>query len=127
MPDGIVPGTGALTSSLVRRFGEVIHTLTPGAELINIYWLGEQGPDGRYQNSEPTTDQVTVSLSYENMYGRKYTADSFHLDVDVIGLSTQSRRIRGRSVRGFGVRGRSRSERCGCDVLDAPTVVGDDG
>jgi hypothetical protein len=91
MPDGIRPGTGALTSSLVRRFGNAIHTLPPAAEMRNIYWLGEAGPDGRFHNKEPTFDQITVTLTYEDMAGRKYASDSFELDTDVIGLSTTSK------------------------------------
>lgn len=67
---------------LKKRYSNPILVLTPGMELENIYYSGRQVNEV-IENREPTSDQVTVTLTYEGTDGAVYS-DEFLLDVDLI-------------------------------------------
>ncbi|MBB3053541.1 hypothetical protein FHS23_004595 [Prauserella isguenensis] len=77
---------GVVAPVLRKRYGTAITLLAPGHQLKNIYSYMSAGSDG---NVEPVPAQFTVSVHYVDDHGRGY-ADSFPLDVDLIGLETQS-------------------------------------
>lgn len=82
LPDPEDPST-SVTPFLKNRYSKVIQVLTPGMELDNLYYVGTPGPKGRFVNSEPTPDQVNVTIRYENDGGDKYE-DKFALDTNLI-------------------------------------------
>lgn len=81
IPDPEDPST-SMTPFLKRRYAKPLPVLTPGVELDNIYFSGQ--PDGEsWANREPTPDQVTVTVTYENDAGDEFT-DKFPLDINLI-------------------------------------------
>ncbi|MFF9270668.1 COG1361 family protein [Streptomyces rochei] len=87
------PAPDAARESIVPflkdRYSRAIPTLTPEMELRNVYYVGKpQG--GRYVNSEPTPERVTVTISYESADGKQEYKDSFELDVALMQNETWS-------------------------------------
>lgn len=74
------------TPFLKRRYAAPIAVMTPGMELDNVYYTGEQVGDTRV-NREPTPEQVTVTITYENDTGHRFT-DEFPLDTNLIRSRT---------------------------------------
>lgn len=72
----------SVTPFLKHRYTDAIPVLTPGMELDNIYFSGEQ-QGGSWVNREPTPEQVTVTITYENDSGVQFS-DEFPLDADLI-------------------------------------------
>jgi hypothetical protein len=77
----------SMTPFLKKRYESKISVMTPGMALENIYYSGAAGPGGKYINFEPVPDQLTVRIAYEDADGNPY-ADAFHLDVELVGLTT---------------------------------------
>ena len=75
--------SGKMTPYLKERYAKPITVFTPGMELDNIYYSARAGSDGKFVNNEPTPDQLTVTIDYENDAGDKFT-DVFPLDVRLI-------------------------------------------
>lgn len=86
IPDPEEP-TGKSTPHLKRRYANPITVLTPGMELNNIYFAARAGKDGKFINNEPTPDQVTVTITYENDTGDRFI-DVFPLDVNLARTGT---------------------------------------
>jgi len=88
-----------ITNHLIRRYESTLSGLAPGQQLRNIWWAGGMvAGSNDLQNSEPTPDQVTVSVAYSDDRNRAYT-DSFSLDVrDLLRetYSVSSTSIKGR-------------------------------
>lgn len=80
----------SVTPFLKKRYASKISVMTPGMALENIYYSGELGPENKYGNFEPVPDQITVRIAYEDADGTPYV-DAFHLDTDLIGLTTIAR------------------------------------
>lgn len=81
IPDPEDPST-SMTPFLKRRYANALPVLTPGMELDNIYFSGQ--PEGAsWVNREPTPDQVTVTITYDNDAGDGFT-DEFPLDTNLI-------------------------------------------
>jgi len=78
----------SVTPFLKRRYAKTIPVLTPGMELDNIYFSGRQ-EGGSWVNAEPTPEQVTVTITYENDAGAEFT-DEFPLDTNLIRNRTYS-------------------------------------
>jgi hypothetical protein len=72
---------------LKRRYASPIAVMPPGMSLDNIYFSGELGPDGLWFNTEPTPEQVVVSIAYENDAGKRFV-DKFPLDTNLIRQRT---------------------------------------
>lgn len=81
IPDPADPST-SVTPFLKRRYANPIPVLTPGMELDNVYFSGE-AEGGSWVNREPTPEQVTVTITYENDAGDEFT-DEFPLDTNLI-------------------------------------------
>ncbi|WP_435241207.1 hypothetical protein [Streptomyces cucumeris] len=73
---------------LKNRYRGKIATLTPGTELKNLWFVGEEQGRGEFVNVEPTPDHVVVKIDYESTEGDKYS-DSFELSVDVMRGETR--------------------------------------
>lgn len=73
---------------LKTRYAQPISTLTPGAELRNVWYYGIAGPDGSFANSESTPDQVTVTIDYKSADGSRAYSDSYLLDVQILQQET---------------------------------------
>ncbi|QRY48137.1 hypothetical protein JVX93_15925 [Mycolicibacterium boenickei] len=67
---------GLLTPFLQRRYSRVIPTFPPGMVMDN-YYQDSAGED------EPVPDDFTVTISYSDTHGRKYT-DSYELTTSTI-------------------------------------------
>lgn len=89
-PIGEEPEDGKryMSTFLKRRYGGSIPALAPGQELSNIWWSGHAvaGREGLV-SEEPTPDEVTVTIAYEDVHGRPYR-DQFPLTVDTVLLTT---------------------------------------
>lgn len=72
----------SVTPFLKRRYADPVPVLTPGMELDNVYFSGQQ-EGGGWVNREPTPEQVIVTITYENDAGDEFT-DEFPLDTDLI-------------------------------------------
>ncbi|WP_329174928.1 hypothetical protein OG754_19205 [Streptomyces decoyicus] len=72
---------------LKSRYARTIKTLTPGAELRNVYYVGEAQGD-HFINSEPTPGRTTVTISCESADGKQKYTDSFDLDVELMQSET---------------------------------------
>ena len=81
IPDPQDPAT-SVTPFLKRRYAFPIPVLTPGMELDNVYFSGQQ-EGGSMVNREPTPDQTTVTIAYENDTGDEFV-DAFPLDTGLI-------------------------------------------
>ena len=81
VPDPDDPST-SVTPFLKRRYANPIPVLTPGMELDNVYFSGQQ-EGGSWVNREPTPEQVTLTIAYENDAGDEFT-DVFPLDTNLI-------------------------------------------
>jgi hypothetical protein len=81
IPDPDDPST-SVTPFLKRRYAKPVPVLTPGMELDNIYFSGRQ-EGGSWVNGEPTPEQATVTITYENDAGDEFT-DEFPLDTNLI-------------------------------------------
>lgn len=81
IPEPKDPST-SMTPFLKRRYATPLPVLTPGMELDNIYFSGQQ-EGGSWVNREPTPEQVTVRITYENDAGDEF-ADVFPLDTNLI-------------------------------------------
>ncbi|MGL5824949.1 MAG: hypothetical protein ACRCYU_09050 [Nocardioides sp.] len=88
IPDPENP-SASMTPFLKRRYATPVPVLTPGMELDNIYFSGEQ-QDGGWTNREPTSEQVTVTIKYENDTGEAFT-DVFPLDTNLIRNRTYTK------------------------------------
>lgn len=77
----------SVTPFLKRRYAAPIPVLAPGVELDNIYYSGQPGPSGKFENVEPVPDQVTVTVSYRGPDGTGYR-DDFPLDIALLGART---------------------------------------
>jgi hypothetical protein len=87
IPDPDDPST-SVTPFLKRRYANPIPVLTPGMELDNVYFSGQQ-EGGSWVNREPTPEQVTVTIEYENDTGDRFK-DEFPLDTNLIRNRTYS-------------------------------------
>lgn len=81
IPDPDDPST-SVTPFLKRRYANPIPVLTPGMELDNVYFSGHQ-EGGAWVNHEPTPEQVTVTVVYENDAGDEFK-DELPLDTNLI-------------------------------------------
>lgn len=81
IPDPEHPST-SVTPFLKRRYANPVPVLTPGMELDNVYFSGQQ-EGGSWVNREPTPEQVTVTISYENDEGDVFK-DVFPLDTNLL-------------------------------------------
>lgn len=81
IPDPADPST-SVTPFLKRRYAKAVPVLTPEMELDNVYFSGQQ-QGGSWVNREPTPEQVTVTITYENDAGDKFT-DAFPLDTNLL-------------------------------------------
>lgn len=67
-PEPVLPqdSSGLVTPYLLKRYQGPIPSLSPGKELHNIWFSGAVHPDGgnELHNTEPTSDEVTVRLTY---------------------------------------------------------------
>ena len=70
------------TPFLKARYANPLAVLTPGMELDNVYFSGRQ-QGSTWVNYEPTPDQVTVRIEYEDDEGNEWT-DDFPLDTNII-------------------------------------------
>lgn len=105
-PDSNGP-EGLMTPILARRYASSISTWPPGMALSNIYFAGEQQPDGTWANREPLPDQFTVTINYKDEHGRAYS-DNYTLDDSIVRLesfaepgSWDEKTTRKREVRAF--------------------------
>ncbi len=78
----------SVTPFLKRRYAKPVPVLTPGMELDNVYFSGAQ-EGGSWVNREPTPEQVTVTIAYENDTGDRFV-DEFPLDTNLIRNRTYS-------------------------------------
>jgi hypothetical protein len=78
-----------VTPFLRRRYEHAIPTMPPGRQLFNIYSVGVPGSGSTLVNDEPTPEDVTVAISYENVRGRKFS-DSYELSVRTLSNETES-------------------------------------
>ncbi|UCM88903.1 COG1361 family protein [Streptomyces marincola] len=88
-PEIIETSSESLASYIRARYSKKIPTLTPGAELKNIYYVGESR-DGVFVNSEPMPEQVVVTISYESADSKQVYTDAYDLDVEVMKGETWS-------------------------------------
>ena len=87
IPDTTDPTS--LTPFLKRRYAKTIQHLSPGQELRNIWWSGEAHATGELVNSEPTPDEVRVTVRYRGGKRSKYE-DHYDLTIESVTLTTFS-------------------------------------
>lgn len=86
----------SVTPFLKRRYASPIAVLLPEQELSNVWFSGVPGGDGKFQNTEPTPDQTTVTLKYDgpevvaHWWRRKQTPYVATFPIDVGLIRTQS-------------------------------------
>lgn len=68
---------------ITRRYAEPIPVVTPGMDLINV-WFSGQLEGNEWVNFEPTHDRFTVTIAYDGPDGRTRYEDSFPLDTDLL-------------------------------------------
>ncbi|MDP9954207.1 MULTISPECIES: hypothetical protein [Streptomyces] len=76
---------------LKERYAAPITTLTPGTELLNVYYSGVPGSGGKFENWENVPEQVTVTISYTSADKRQQYEDSYALDVELLKNGTSVR------------------------------------
>lgn len=91
--DPMAPGgQRSVIPFMAARYATPIAVLPPAATLSNVYYVGRADPSnpaGRIVNVEPTPDQVSVALRYQDDDGHRYR-DVFPLDVDVLLKETET-------------------------------------
>lgn len=92
-PEPVLPpdSSNLVTPYLLQRYRQPIPSLSPGQELTNIWYSGRLPEDGgnELENGEPTSDAVTVGVTYRGVRRRRYR-DSFPLHVDLVKMTTYS-------------------------------------
>jgi len=81
----ITEDIGQMAAYIARRYSKVIPTMGPGRRLTNVYghWVG----DSSDKLDEPVPKDLTVSISYKDTHGRRYT-DSYELSVGTLRNQT---------------------------------------
>jgi hypothetical protein len=78
-----------VTPFLRRRYEHAIPTIPPGRQLYNVYSVGVPGSGNNLVNDEPTPQDVTVTISYENARGKRFV-DSYELSLRPLQNETES-------------------------------------
>jgi hypothetical protein len=74
---------------LLKRYARPIPVLNPGQLLSNTWYSARDLGGADLENSEPTPDNVRVSVSYRGL-GVRRIRDSFDLTVEIVALTTFS-------------------------------------
>jgi hypothetical protein len=74
---------------LLKRYARPIPVLNPGQLLSNTWYSARDLGGAELENSEPTPDEVRVSVSYRGL-GLRRIRDSFDLTVETVTLTTFS-------------------------------------
>lgn len=93
-PEPVLPPDSSrlVTPYLLRRYRTAIPSLALGQELSNIWFSGRVpsgGGGNELQNGEPTSDEVTVTVTYRGVRRRPYQ-DTFPLHIDLVLMTTYS-------------------------------------
>lgn len=91
-PMPVVPNDGQryVTRYLLRRYAHLIPVIAPGQELTNLWCSSRPEPTGEgTYNHEPTSDSVIVTISYRGLRKRHVFTQTFHLEVDLIKMTTE--------------------------------------
>lgn len=72
---------------MTRRYAEPIPVVTPGMELINV-WFNARAKGGGWVNFDPTPDRFTVTIAYNGPDGKARYKDLFPLDVALLRAHT---------------------------------------
>jgi hypothetical protein len=65
---------GKVTPHLQRRYENIIPTIPPRRQLFNIYSIGVPDAGGILRNDEPTPEEVTITINYEDAHGKRSNA-----------------------------------------------------
>ena len=87
IPEPLDDGQRYVSPFIKKRYAKPIPTLTPGDELDNIYYSGQQGDDGSWVNRENVPEQVTVTIRYKSTDGDSYE-DDYELDTNLLRART---------------------------------------